>query len=621
MSNTQKYIPEITNVKINQNTIPASCTKANIVEIQNIPSFDIQNNRLNITVRLYYLDPAADAENPLNYRLIKSEKLEIDATNIFSLGCLINTIETTYLLSSTTNEWNALNKYNIFETVSYKSANYLSIVDLNTNNKPIGSTASSDAWIPYYDNTIKYTTDNLVYYPYTYTYIGPIECTGSTGTTGATGFYYPPGYAGPTGMFNNINPFPYICTQDSIGNTPPAPNSSSSYWQLYVWNSEIEYDLNAQTTYYSKNYISNISSNKNNNPTNNPNYWTEIWSSLVTYYIYDIVKYINVPYMSITTNINNTPSSSSEYWVKQWTTENLYNQGEYVYYQVPDTSIFNVFISIVNANQGNNPSGNPTYWKPYIWLGDYNYKDNDIVLYYQYLYMNINIKVNNTNKQPDISNQYWAIKYDIKEIYNISDMVYYDNTVYMSLINLNIYTPSYTLPNSKYWTTKFTDRTYYLPGDFVYYTDFVIYKCKTATDGTQNPGTSFSYWQPYIWNTSVISPCPAYNFTANSTFGDIIYYTNKSQLYIQSDFTNINTVYKNYTSYLCAISGLNQIPSISSVYWASKWNNQILYYTGYKVYYNDPESVYYGVNFLYISLKDGNINKNPADDKEFWASI
>ena len=236
--------------------------------------------------------------------------------------------------------------------------------------------------------------------------------------------------------------------------------------------------------------------------------------------------------------------------------------------------------------------------------------------------MSINTgSLNNTNKQPDISNQYWAIKYDIKEIYNISDMVYYGDTVYMSLINLNIYTPSYTLPNSKYWTTKFTDRTYYLPGDFVYYTDFVIYKCKTATDGTQNPGTSFSYWQPYIWNTSVISPCPAYNFTANSTFGDMIYYTNKSQLYIQSDFTNINTVYKNYTSYLCVISGLNQIPSINSIYWASKWNNKILYYTGYKVYYNDPESPFYGVNFLYISLKDGNINKNPADDKEFWASI
>jgi hypothetical protein len=633
------------NVKVNKKTYSSKCYKANILEIANNPQLDISSNVLYLKVNFIYLDPNADPCNPLNYLIVDTRKLAIDASNIFSIGNLQTAIENMYNLTPLETEWNNKDEYYMYNLTSYNNINYESIIDTNKNNQPDLSTFYSNAWAPYYNNSISYVTGNCVYYPYTFTYIGPTGCTGYygptgyvfTGCTGATGFINPTGYTGPTGSYSFTTNYLYICTTNSSGgNTPPPPTSSSLYWKFYSWNYSIEYNLNEQTTYYSRNYLSIQSSNKNNEPNNSPSYWTEIWSSLVTYNIYDIILYSGtstvtsntITYMAITpSNINQVPSNSSLYWAPIWISGNSYVPYNFVYYTDVISNVTSVYICI-NSTTSTNPPVTSTItsgiivntynsnWQPYIWVSDYTYIPNSIVSYYGILYSCI---VSNSNHQPDISISYWAKQYSMYKVYNITDLVYYGTSnpvvVYMSLINVNQNkNPSTDITS---WTPAFVSGALYSIGAFVYYTDLLIYVCKNNTSGSENP-TNSNYWQPYIWNISSTNPCPSYSFNINN----IVYYTEESQNYTQTNknctVTSTNTVYYRYKSFLSLTnSNLNNIPgSLTSIYWANEWYETVLYSSGDIVYYNDTENN--KGNLAYQSLQDNNINQNPADENTYW---
>ena len=639
MSTGPNYAPKGINVKINKKTYPSRCYQANILEIANNPQLDISDNVLYLTVNFIYLDPEADPCNPLNYLIIEKRKLAIDASGIFSIGNLQRAIENMYNLTPLETEWNNKDEYYMYNLTSYNNVNYESIIDTNINNQPDLSSFYSNAWAPYYNSNISYLAGDCVYYPYTYTVIGPTGCTGYsgvTGCTGATGFINPTGYTGPTGSYSFTTNYLYICTTGSAGgNTPPPPGSSSLYWQFYTWNYGLEYNLNAQTTYYSRNYLSIQSANINNEPNNSPTYWTEIWSSLVTYNIYDIVLYntnyssinnLTLTYMAITSsNINQEPLyKNSSYWAPKWIYSSIYSPGDIVYYTDTVSNITSAYVYLSSADQVDPPvtstniSGtivntyNPS-WQPYIWVSDYTYTTNSVVSYYGILYVSIK---NSLNIQPDISPYYWARQYSMYKVYNITDLVYYIDennipTVYMSLININQNkNPSKSTTS---WTKSFVSETEYFIGDFVYYTDLLIYLCTKNISG-QDP-TNSEYWQPYIWNTFSTNPCPSYSYSAEN----IIYYTSESQNYTQTNqnctVTNTNTVYYRYKPFLSITNNnLNNIPgSLTSVYWANKWQETMLYSVGDIVYYNDDVN-----NKIYRSLQNNNIGNNPEDENTYW---
>lgn len=652
MSTGTNYTLKGIDVKINTKIYPSKCYKANIIEIINNPYLDISDNILYIKVNLIYLDPKSDPCDPRNYLIIDTQKLAIDASNIFSIGNLQTAIENIYRLTPLETEWDGKNEYYIYNLTSWEYINYESIIDANINNQPNLSSFYFNAWAPYYNSAISYAPGNCVYYPYTYTYIGPTGCTGSsglTGCTGATGFINPTGYSGPTGSVSFTTNYIYICTTGSSGDkTPPPPGSISPYWQFYNWNYGLEYNLNAQTTYYSRNYLSINSYNQNNEPNNSPEFWAEIWSGLVTYNIYDIVLYsknsvvnsMTQKYMAITpSNKSQFPSGSTGstgFWAPQWKSGNIYNPPDLVYYVNTPTvatgptgaTVTSIYICTDYTVSTNPPVTSTitsgiiinTYnqdWQPYIWVSDYEYTYPDIVSYYGILYVAIQT---NENIQPDISPTYWARQYNIYKVYNITELVYVNTgngpIVYMSVVNFNQNkNPTSDITS---WTTKFTNDVAYSIDDFVYYTDLLIYVCIISTNGSQNPVNNVDYWQPYIWNISASNPCLYYSFIANS----IVYYTGESENYIQTSrdctVTNTNTVYYRYTSFLSLVDNKGNIPgSLTSAFWANQWQETIIYSVDDIVYYNDIENNTED-NIPYKSLQSNNRGKNPADEITYW---
>jgi hypothetical protein len=596
------------NININKKNYPSRCQEANIIEIKGNPYLDIDANILHVKINLIYLDPKSDPNNPLNYLIITSQELAIEAGGIFSIGNLETSIENLFGITPTLSSWIDDYKYSMYNIISYNEINYQSIIDSNYNFQPnIYKTNYSNAWAPYYNNETSYIIGDCVYYSYT-----------NSTTKISTKFLY-------------------ICILNSQGNIPPKPDDISSWWQFYTWNSILSYILNSQVTHYSRNYLSLTSSNKNNEPNISPAYWTEIWSSLVTYNIYDIVLYntdysllnnLTLTYMAITSsNINQEPLyKNSLYWAPKWIYSSIYDPDDMVYYVDTVSNITSAYICLVSPPNADPPvtSTNTsgiivntynTAWQPYIWVSDYTYSMDNIVYYYSILYMSIIIS--NLNRQPDISLNFWAKQYNNNEIYNITDLVYHDTTIYMSLININI---NKNLTDITSWTTEFIDNNFYSIGQFVYYTDLLIYLCKNNTSGTQNP-TDINYWQPYIWNISDTNPCPYYNFINNN----IIYYSSLSQDYIQTDkncnTVYTNTVYYNYNSFLSlSDTNENQIPgSLLSSYWANKWSDRIIYSINDIVYYQDDENE--TENLVYKSLQNNNINNYPELESTIYWEI
>ena len=594
-------IPKGINININKKNYPSKCYQANILEIENNPYLNINDNMLYIKVNLIYLDPKLDPCNPLNYLIISSQNLIIDATGIFSIGNLETSIESLFGLMPTEPIWSDIKKYYMYNIISYTAnnitINYNSIIDSNYNLQPnIYNTIYSNAWAPYWDTNTSYIIGNCVYYPY-------------------------------TNIITKITTnYLYICIQNNLGNTPPSPlptSSTSVFWQFYTWDDTISYLLNSQVTHYSKTYLSIKSPNINNEPDIYQLYWTEIWSTLLKYNIYQIVIYdestitsLSTTYMSITSsNINQIPSLTSTYWASKWISKGFYNIGNYVYYTSNNTSLIYICIGQVNGSiippviYNNDKNTYNTDWQPYIWVSDYSYKVDQIVSYYDILY--ISIVDSNLNKEPDINPNFWTTQYSLSKIYSITDLVYYTqsdiSTIYMSVININN-----TPINSIYWTTSYINNIIYNIGDFVYYTDLLIYLCKNTTNGTQNP-VDIIYWQPYIWNSSYIFE-----------IDNIIYYTNLSQNYTQTDencdVTNSSIVYYGYKPYKSLTnSNQNNTPgSLQSSYWANKWVEIIIYSINDIVYYIDELLG----NLTYISLQNNNVHNIPIEsDDVYWKVI
>ena len=157
-----------------------------------------------------------------------------------------------------------------------------------------------------------------------------------------------------------------------ISKKDPVPGvSSNSDNGFPSWNGELAYNIPDIVVADDLNlYRSLTNNNKNNNPLASVENWEQIefeqfYNAYRTYDIGDRVLYDNVVFVSkVSSNLGNTPGTSTTEWgnldngFPLWLTTSDYN--------IPDMvtgSNLNIYRSIIDANEGNDPTISNTAWE------------------------------------------------------------------------------------------------------------------------------------------------------------------------------------------------------------------------------------------------------------------
>ena len=229
---------------------------------------------------------------------------------------------------------------------------------------------------------------------------------------------------------------------------------SNFSWQG-TWANGTTYGINNVVFFNGSSYVNKVAGNIGNAPDANPSMWSllaqpsagvswkGLWVSGTTYNQTDGVYYNGSAYVAlIGSNTGNIPSTSPSqwsifaqglYWRGTWSSGTSYNLYDIVFYNN------STYSSSVTSNANNNPATSPSQWTlvaqgttwKSVWASGTTYNLNDIIFYNNSTY--ISLVATNTNNNPATATSSWSLVaqgmtwkavWSSGSTYNLNDIVY-----------------------------------------------------------------------------------------------------------------------------------------------------------------------------------------------------
>jgi hypothetical protein len=224
------------------------------------------------------------------------------------------------------------------------------------------------------------------------------------------------------------------------------PNVRKLQGELFnvEWNSTRTYNVDARVFHNDIPYIA-LKTNRDDEPIAS----ADVWDNATAYTTNAIVSHEGNLYIAIGDSTGFNPNSYPTFWARltavssnppldAWNVATFYGLNDIVEYNGF------MYVSVDNANTGNNPFNNPTWWalRNYdTWNANRTYQPHAVVIYNDYFYQT---STETTNSIPSYKSAVWEIigstilEWSSAIVYNVGDYSIYGGRYFQSLVNNNL---------------------------------------------------------------------------------------------------------------------------------------------------------------------------------------